>query len=172
MSKSGRSLLILLATLLVGKVAQVAAAPHDHFLCYTVKPGAGASQFQPILGLSLADSFEQGAFDVKKPVALCTPAQKNHEPVGDPDTHLKGYQIKPSKGTARHIPQSNLRVVNQLGEIWVDTIAPDVSWFPASRASRALLHRQIRPLTTSTISRATRSSSPQGRSSPKGFRPL
>ncbi len=52
-------------------------------------------KFQKGLRVTLSDRLEPGSrlFDVKKPLALCTPAQKYDEPVNDPSTHLQSYAI-------------------------------------------------------------------------------
>lgn len=90
------------------------------------------------LQVALADQFETGLFDVKKPLALCNPASKNGEDIGDPLTHLRGYQIKPAAGQARHVKQTGLRVLNQfhpaLGELSVDTVKPDRLLVPTAKS--------------------------------------
>jgi hypothetical protein len=105
----------------------------DHFLCYKTRTTKGTPKFEPISGVSLADQFEDKVFDVKKPVTLCTPASKDGEGIIDPDTHLKGYQIKKFKGEPRHERQTNIKVVNQFGELFVDTIRPDRLLVPTAK---------------------------------------
>ena len=72
---------------------------HDvnHFLCYKVKLSKGEPEFQPILGVSLVDQFEDKLYDIVKPKRLCTPVDKNGEGIktfDDPDDHLLCYEAK------------------------------------------------------------------------------
>lgn len=102
----------------------VAGAAHlDHFLCYTVVPPKRAPAFRPIPNLPLADQFGQGSYDVLSPEALCVPAEKNGEPIFEPDIHLMGYRIQPSKGQPKPRPHAHITVVNQFGSIVVDALA-------------------------------------------------
>lgn len=130
--------ILVLVAWFAGGSLPARAAPLDHFLCYTVKTSKGTPKFQapPSIALKgqIGDEFEEGNFDVKKPVVLCVPAQKNNEPIRDPYIHLKGYQIKPSRGTASHVPQTNILVENQFGAITIDTIAPDRLLVPSLKS--------------------------------------
>jgi hypothetical protein len=65
------------------------------------------NKFPKGVQVSLSDQFEDKDFDVKKPVNLCTPADKNDEGINDPDTHLKGYQIKEVKNSCNSGPNQN-----------------------------------------------------------------
>jgi hypothetical protein len=108
-------------------------APDDHFLCYRVED-VTVPPFAPILGISLTDEFGSGRFDVKKPKALCIPADKRGEGIVDDVTHLKSYQLKSSTKTG---PQSSIRVVNQFGETLVDTGKTDRLLIPTSKSLTA-----------------------------------
>jgi len=88
------------------------ARPLDHFLCYKAKRAREGPRFQPVAGVRLVDQFEDKDFDVKKPRTLCNPADKDGGSINDPATHLKGYQIKEVRGSAKHVPQVNLRIEN------------------------------------------------------------
>ena len=69
----------------------------NHFLCYKVKLSKGEPEFQPILGVSLVDQFEDKLYDIVKPKRLCTPVDKNGEGIktfDDPDDHLLCYEAK------------------------------------------------------------------------------
>jgi hypothetical protein len=104
----------------------------DDFLCYTGKVTPGTPRFTPIPSLRLADAFEDQNFRVLRVKNLCTPADKNDgNGTIDSATHLVSYQIKPAGGT--HIRRTNLRVTNQLGEIRVDTIRPDLLFVPSAK---------------------------------------
>ena len=52
-------------------------------------------KFPKGLRVTLSDRLEPGGrlYDVKMPLTLCTPADKNGEGVTDPATHLRSYQI-------------------------------------------------------------------------------
>jgi hypothetical protein len=101
----------------------------DDFLCYKGK----TSQPTPLPGVSLADEFESGNFIIRKGKFLCNPANKNNEGIIDPLTHLRGYLIKAATGAPAHVRQTNLLVTNQIGQIRVDTIKPDVLLVPAGK---------------------------------------
>ncbi|MBW2579863.1 MAG: proprotein convertase P-domain-containing protein [Deltaproteobacteria bacterium] len=69
----------------------------NHFLCYKVKLSEGKPEFQPILGVSLVDQFEDKLYDIVKPKRLCTPVDKNGEGIktfDTPDDHLLCYEAK------------------------------------------------------------------------------
>src|SRR5215510_10191258 len=68
----------------------------DVFNCDKAKTTQGTPKWVPITGLNLADEFETGNFDVKKPKHLCLPATKDGSTIVDPDTHLESYIIKVS----------------------------------------------------------------------------
>lgn len=102
----------------------------DHFMCYKAKSTPGTPKFTPQT-VTLADQFESGNAQVKKVKSLCNPADKNDEGINDPDTHLKGYQIKPETA---HVPRTNIQVDNQFGTIFVDTIKPDRLLVPTAKS--------------------------------------
>jgi hypothetical protein len=93
------------------------------------------NKFPKGVQVSLADQFEEGTFDVKKPVSLCTPADKNEEGIIDEETHLEGYQILPA---TKHVPQTNIKIENQFhpsrGELFVNTIKPDRLLVPTAKS--------------------------------------
>jgi hypothetical protein len=101
------------------------AIPPDHYLCYKVK----APKFEGTA--TLTDQFETGSFEIKKPVHLCNPVDKNQTGIQDPDTHMKSYKIKPV--TAKHSRRRGIRVQNQFGLIRVDTIREDFLLVPSSK---------------------------------------
>jgi hypothetical protein len=105
----------------------------DDFLCYRATTTKGTPKFEP-LEVSLADQFEDKFFDVKKPVSLCNPASKDGGEIIDPDTHLKGYKIKKSKGEVKHERQTGIKVINRFGELFVDTIKPDRLLVPTAKS--------------------------------------
>jgi hypothetical protein len=59
------------------------------------------NKFPRGLRLSLVDRFtptEERIFDLRKPVNLCNPADVDDDAINDPDTHLRGFQIRLTKG--------------------------------------------------------------------------
>ena len=117
----------------------IADNPVDHFLCYEANTTPETAAFVP-LNVTLKDQFdaETGVvFEVKKPVSLCTPADKNGEGIIDPDTHLEGYEIEEVPGEPNHVPQTNIKVRNQFHpegeELVVDTIKPDRLLVPSAK---------------------------------------
>lgn len=110
-----------------------------HFLFYKVKTTPKTSKFVPPLPVHLVDQFEDKTHNVKKPLALGNPANKENE---DPDAinyphHLEAYLIKETPGTPQHAKRSNIRVDNQFGAIFVDTIKPDRLLVPTAKSQVA-----------------------------------
>ncbi len=83
-----------------------ATVPLDHFLGYKVK---SATAFPKGLHALLADRFETALYDLKKPLDLYTPANKNGEGIADAATHLRGYQIALTKARCADSAPSNAR---------------------------------------------------------------
>jgi hypothetical protein len=71
--------------------------PTDHFQCYKGKASKGSPPFPAGLQVTLADQFEDGLFEVSKPVTVCNPANASLAGVNDPEIHLTGYPIKLAK---------------------------------------------------------------------------
>jgi cysteine-rich repeat protein len=99
----------------------------DHYLCYKSK---ATSAFAG-LSVTLADEFETSTAEVKRPKALCLPADKNDEGRIDPDTHEESYGIKT---TPKHVAQAGVRVLDQFGQLTVDTIKSDRLLVPTNKA--------------------------------------
>jgi hypothetical protein len=115
-----RRLIFYLSAFLAISAVEARAEHLDHFLCYTVKASKGSPKFTPITGLSLDDQFEQGLFSVTAMSVLCVPAQKESEPLTNPEIHLMGYAIKGATVQATGVPRTNRTVVNQLGALTVN----------------------------------------------------
>jgi hypothetical protein len=109
----------------------------DHFLCYKAKPANGSEKFVPRT-VSLADQFNATArnFDVTKPLSLCNPADKKDEGITDPNTHLKGYEIKLTTTDPRQTPdiKHTVRVTNQFGILLLDTLRSDRLLVPTAKS--------------------------------------
>jgi uncharacterized repeat protein (TIGR01451 family) len=86
------------------------AAPIDHYKCYRVR---GARTRVP--GVTLQTQFGAVTVDVKRPLHLCTPVDKNGEGVVDAIRHLMCYQV-------RGVPQTPLTVStnNQFEDVTFD----------------------------------------------------
>ena len=106
----------------------------DHYQCYKAK---AVVPFIPVLGVTMTDAFETGAFDVRKVKHVCNPADKNGEGIIDQTLHEGSYQIKRTATTPKHIRQTNKLVVNQLGQLRLDTTRPDLLLVPASKSLSA-----------------------------------
>ena len=111
----------------------------DHFMCYKAKRTPQTPKFQAVT-VTLDDQFESGSFEVKKPKALCAPANKNGEGVRDEDTHLESYLIK---GAADHVPQIGVQVTDQFGSLSVDTIKPVRILVPSTKGIGAAPTNQL-----------------------------
>src|SRR6185503_14934834 len=106
----------------VGTPAPTSCA--DHFLCYLTRGSfAGTATLQ--------DQFETAVASLVRARHLCTPAEKNGEPVLDTNIHLKSYMIRQ---TPTHVRQTNLLITNQFGQIRVNTIKPDLLFVPANKS--------------------------------------
>jgi hypothetical protein len=106
----------------------------DDFLCYKVGITAGTPPFTPIPSVNLVDDFENENHQVLKPRHLCTPANKNAEGTLDAVTHGKTYRLRGVPGSPRHVPQTNIKVTNQIGSIRLDTIRPDLLFVPTAKS--------------------------------------
>ena len=91
----------------------------DDFLCYKEKK---AGEHVVFGGVSLADMYETGLFDVEVRKHLCTPADKNGEGLLDPDTHLRGYLIRPPSGGSSFVKHLGESFSNQLGPVTLDIV--------------------------------------------------
>lgn len=103
----------------------------DDFNCYTAWVTRGTPAFTPVTGVTLVDQFESATVTVSGTSMLCPPANKNAEGVVDGGTHLLAYQIK--KQTPKHIRRGTVRVTNQLEEIRVDTVKPELLLVPTAK---------------------------------------
>jgi hypothetical protein len=129
----------LAAVALTGTVPGVAGAACtppldsclDDFTCYKSWVTKDTPAFTPVSAVSLVDQFETATVTVNRPLMLCAPANKNDEGVVDEETHLLAYLIK--KQTPKHIKRGTIRVTNQLEEIRVDTVKPEMLLVPTAK---------------------------------------
>jgi len=105
----------------------------DPFHCFTVKPSRGSAGFALRTGVHLVDDFENVLVAVRKPLALCAPADTNGDGIGDAATHLERYVfVKPKRSEPKHVRRLGLRVDNALGTILVDAVKPDSLMVPTA----------------------------------------
>ena len=106
----------------------------DHFLLYQLKQHKAKrdDDDEPDLVVFLADQFESGRFRVKEVKRLGTPVDKNVEGINDPATHLVAYEIE-QDDVPEHQRRS-LRVEDQFGELFLDTIKPDRLLVPSLKS--------------------------------------
>jgi hypothetical protein len=106
----------------------------DHYKCYKVKVSKGTPKFVP-LQVSVEDQFLTAPklLDVKKPMHLCTPVDKNTEVRKNPSAHLMCYKVKPAKGQPKHTPVVGIRVNNQFGLETLNTKKEDELCVPSAK---------------------------------------
>ena len=80
-------LLVPTAKSLTGRRSR-SPAPLDHFKCYRVSGARGPAHSQRRTDSSAAH------VDIKKPLHLCAPANKNGEGIFDPTAHLLCYRAR------------------------------------------------------------------------------
>jgi hypothetical protein len=78
------------------------AAPIDHYKCYRVK---GATT--RLADVSVETQFGAVTVDIKKPIELCTPVDKNGEGIGDDLRHLLCYQVRAAAQTPLTVSTNN-----------------------------------------------------------------
>jgi hypothetical protein len=103
----------------------------DDLTCYRVGTRRGTPAFSPISGVSLVDQLEVATATVQRQQHLCTPTDKNGEGVVDPLTHVVTYSLK--RQSPRHVPRTAIRVTNQLGELHVNTVKPELLLVPSAK---------------------------------------
>ena len=87
----------------------------DHFTCYRVARARFGQK-----GISVDDQFASLSVDVKKPVRLCVPVDKNGEGIKTPALHLLCYKVRTSSGSAKFTGAPGVLVNNQFGADSVD----------------------------------------------------
>jgi hypothetical protein len=129
-----RSSTAILATLVLAAVTPAGAQSPcgamvdnclDDFTCYKI-----TAPFPDPTTVSLEDQFEVASALVTKPGQICKPSNKNDEGLLDADTHLAFYRIR--RQTPEHIQRTAIKVTNQLGDLWVDTLVPSALLVPTA----------------------------------------
>jgi hypothetical protein len=103
----------------------------DDLTCYRTRKTHGTPDFISVPGVSLVDQLEAVTATVVRQQDLCTPTDKNGEGVVDPVTHVVTYLVK--RQSPKHIKRTAIRVTNQLGEIYVNTVKPDLLLVPSAK---------------------------------------
>ena len=105
----------------------------DHYLCYsaarTPRTTPPTLAFTPRI-VSLVDAIESSAAEVKKPVAICPPADKNGEGMLDPVTHEEAYSIT---SELKHARLSGVIVTDQFGTLSLNTVKADRLLVPTNK---------------------------------------
>jgi len=126
-----------------------AAPPLDHFVCYkaaAAKAPKGAAPFPKFAptsvtavdALSSTDPNDQHRLDLKKPLVVCNPVDKNGEDPTAPThaAHLEGYAVKISKTVPKQPKpvKTVLGVENQVGPLKLRVAAPERLLVPSAKA--------------------------------------
>lgn len=96
----------------------------DHFTLYKAKIARDSDPFYKFGALTLADEFRTASYDVVRPIVLGAPGDKNGEGVNDDSTYLHEYKLKPVAGTPRFDKVSDIRAINQCGDLYVQAMQP------------------------------------------------
>jgi hypothetical protein len=102
----------------------------DDFTCYKAKGTSNTPPFTTVAGVSLVDQFETATAMISRPKLLCPPADKDGEGIVDADTHLVAYGLRQSPAHSR---RTGVKITNQLGDLFIDTIRPDTLLVPTAK---------------------------------------
>jgi hypothetical protein len=111
----------------------------DQFKCYEVEITEGTPEFEPRLGVSLADKFEDKLYDVMRPTRLCVPVNMNCEEIKNSEIPLMCYKIRRSSGEAWHRRVHGIYTNNQLGPLKLSTIKDMELCVPSKMIENAVL---------------------------------
>jgi hypothetical protein len=115
----------------------------DHFACYktaAAKAPKGAAPFPKFAPTSVtaADTLATRQLDLKKPLVVCNPADKNGEDPTAPAhaAHLEGYAAKLTKTVPPQAKPAKtvLGVTNPLGPLALEVKAPERVLVPSAKA--------------------------------------
>ena len=99
----------------------------DHFELYTAATAPGTTRFEK-REVDLEDQFLDETVELKKPVRLGVPTDKNEEGISDPSTHLTCYSVK-----APRFEKRDLEVANQFGQFRLTVKKPNMLCVPSSK---------------------------------------
>jgi hypothetical protein len=107
---------------------RIAVGPSlDHFELYTAATTPGGTKFEK-REVDLEDQFLDETVELKKPVRLGVPTDKNREGIGNPATHLTCYSLK-----APRFEKRDVEVANQFGEFRLTVRKPNMLCVPSSK---------------------------------------
>jgi len=98
----------------------------DHFQCYRTQGGRTRIEH-----LKIADEFGTIVVDVKRPVRLCVPVDKDGEGIDDPTAHLMCYEVRLSS-TMAFAPAGDVLVENEFGADRFEARRPRELCIPAT----------------------------------------
>ncbi len=105
----------------------------DHFVTYKTKITKGEEKFVKFGPVVLTDQFGNAGYDIKKPLALGVPGDKNGEGILDPVVHLTEYQVKAAKGEPRFVKREGIRIVNQCNDLVLEVKKPTSLMVPTGK---------------------------------------
>ncbi len=108
--------------------ARIVPGTVDAYRCYADRASKGSAKFVPIPSVHVADAFDDVLIQLRKPRALCAPA----EPANDPSTDLELYAAKFVKGQPKFAKQTHLRVDDPLGTLVLDAVKLDSLLVPTA----------------------------------------
>ncbi|HJQ85408.1 MAG TPA: hypothetical protein VKA21_15080 [Candidatus Binatia bacterium] len=93
----------------------------DHYKCYKVRVTPGTPRFPERVTVTVTDQFNgsEKTLKLKKPRHLCTPVEKNDEPIKHPTVHLMCYLARGTPKTPRH---QGVFLTDQLTARRLDTV--------------------------------------------------
>jgi DNA-binding beta-propeller fold protein YncE len=109
--------------------ADLPPPPLGPFLCYKARTARRTPRFTA-RSAALAGGFEDTTAAVKKPAALCNPADVAGAGIADEDTHLESYAMRPGEKAAK---QKGLAVSDALGSLVLDALKPDRLRLPSAK---------------------------------------
>jgi len=98
----------------------------DHFELYKTKTTPGTPKFERI-EVNLVDQFLEDAVELKKPVRLGVPTDKDGEGIINPLAHLTCYSLRAPKFEKRDV-----EVVNQFGQFRLTVKKPNMLCVPSN----------------------------------------
>jgi cysteine-rich repeat protein len=131
--KKPEYLLVPSAKGLAGPPPPLAPAAIDHFKCYKVVKGKFKQD-----GVAVIDQFQTLSLDVKKPLRLCVPADKNGEGILNAETHLTCFKARDK--TDGFTPPGTVFIDNQF-----TGIAGQPSTFDLFRVTELCLPTALNP---------------------------
>ncbi len=117
-----------------GSPASEPGDSRDHYKCYRVKPTRGTPKFPKGVQVNVSDAFEDRLYDLKRPLRLCVPVDRDGIAIVNPGDHLLCYKAKRAKGEAKHAAiKGQLHTSDAWGAERLDTIVEDALCVPATR---------------------------------------